>query len=219
MKFLGINGSPHQTIANTYQLLNWIAEPFKEEKWDVEIVNLSAIDMKYCAGCGICLRQGECPQDDDIKMLQTRMMDSDVIVLGSPVYVLQVTGQMKTFLDRCLPIAHRPCLHGKVGASVSVYAGVGSAKAVANYMNGVLGHWGASIVGSVSAFAVSPNELTEEAREESKELALKIIEAVSGKKKYPESEINPQMKKLIMDRKEQFTADYEYWVKKGWIEE
>jgi len=219
MKLLAILGSPHRTIANTYQLTQRITSRVEAEGWETETVHLSDIEMYYCAGCGLCLMKGDCPQKDDVHELHSKMLRADAIVLGSPVYVLHVTAQMKTFLDRCVSLAHRPCLQGKYGAAVTVYAGVGSAKAVANYLNNVLAGWGATPVGAVSALAVRPGEVPQRALNEADELAEKIIDAVYGRKQYPAPEPSPQMKRLIKSYPSFFKADYAYWIKKGWIRE
>ena len=43
-------------------------------------------------------RAGEA--EDDVPMLVDKMVHADVIVLASPVYYMNITGQLKTFIDR-----------------------------------------------------------------------------------------------------------------------
>ncbi len=56
----------------------------------------------FCRGCGTCFLKDEehCPLEDDRDLLIRRMEDSDGVVFATPNYSLQVSGIMKTFLDR-----------------------------------------------------------------------------------------------------------------------
>ncbi len=73
-------------------------------------------------------------------------------MLASPVYYLNVTAQMKTFIDRMLAYGHRPTLVNKYGGSIVVYAGVGKPESVAEYLNRVLRAWGIMPVGYAIGF-------------------------------------------------------------------
>lgn len=225
MKVLGIVGTPHRKMGNTYRMVRKIMEGAEGEGAKTEIVLLSDWQINYCAGCALCLREGECPQKDDMKKIKEKMVEADGIVLGSPVYVLHVTAQMKTFIDRCLSFGHRPSLFGKYGVSVSVFAGVGDVKKVADYMNDVLRGFGVAPVGAVCGFAVKPGDVDEDVLERCFFLGKELASAISGKKACPKIEDNDeflrfkrQMRNLIVREKDFMKADYEYWKKKGWIE-
>jgi len=198
-------------------MIRWIAERVDEEGWETEIIHIPDQQIEYCSGCGQCLIQGTCPQRDDTQDLQNKLLNADVIVLGSPVYFHQVTAQMKTFIDRSLQFGHRPCMQGKIGASVVVYAGVGSAHTVADYMNAVLSSWGVSTVGKLVAYAARPEQLDLREKTKAVELAERLIDAVNGELSLPEYVPNPQMRRLVMSQKDMMRADYAYWMKKGWI--
>jgi multimeric flavodoxin WrbA len=217
-RLIALSGSPHRTISNTVQILQWIVNRVKEEGWESEIIHIPDQHIEYCSGCGQCLIYGTCSQKDDTQKLKNKLLNADVIVLGSPVYFMQVTAQMKTFIDRTLSFGHRPCLQGKIGASVTVYAGVGSAHSVADYMNGVLRAWGASTVGKLVAYAARPEQLKSGVKVKAIELAESLIEAVNGKLSLPEYVPNPQMRHLVKSQKDMMRADYEYWLNKGWIQ-
>jgi len=184
-----------------------------------ETVVLSEIDMNYCTGCGQCLVQGDCPKKDGITELIEKMKDADGIILGSPVYFLNVTAQMKTFIDRCLSFGHRPSFQGKVGASVVVYAGVGSVEDVADYLNMVLGGWGITPLGKVCAFAVRPGDIDSEIIEKAHQLGQRMVNVFDeGIQEELHPKPSEQMKTLVTENKDFFKADYEFWKNKGWIE-
>lgn len=67
-----------------------------------ELLTAGHVQINHCRGCWSCMRIGKCPLDeiDDVDFLKQKMVDSDFIIWGSPVYTMRVSGQMKTFLDR-----------------------------------------------------------------------------------------------------------------------
>ncbi|MCR3761649.1 flavodoxin family protein [Clostridium felsineum] len=56
-----------------------------------------------CNACYACRKTGVCVQKDDMSDILQRMIDSDVIVMATPVYFYSMNGQMKTLIDRTLP--------------------------------------------------------------------------------------------------------------------
>ncbi len=223
MKILAIVGSPHKTYGSCYQLTSRMLEECEKLGAGTEIILLQKYKINYCIGCGNCLVHGECKQKDDVKMIQDKMMEADGIVFASPVYVLHVTGLMKNFIDRCLPMGHRPSLHGKYASSISAYAGVGDIEAVANYMLNFLAAQGAYPVGKVCAFTPAIN-VKEEDLNKAVQLGREMIEAIKEGKGFDwyklvrKSKDFQALKRLISRNKEFFKADYNYWKEKGWLD-
>lgn len=60
-------------------------------------------NIGYCTGCGICNKTHKCIINDDMADILQKMIDADVIVMATPVYFYSMDGQMKTFIDRCVP--------------------------------------------------------------------------------------------------------------------
>ena len=69
----------------------------------VSKVRLSEQKIGYCTGCGVCNQTHQCILKDDMVSLLDKMLWADVIVLATPVYFYAMNGQMKTFIDRCVP--------------------------------------------------------------------------------------------------------------------
>jgi multimeric flavodoxin WrbA len=84
-------------------------------------------DLQPCRGCFACLSKGEqfCPLLDDRESIVQRMLDSDGVILVSPVYVLNVTALMKNFIDRLAYICHRPLFFRQHAMVLSTTGGVG----------------------------------------------------------------------------------------------
>ena len=71
---------------------------------NVEIINLRDYDLKYCIGCYACHSTGKCIHKDGMNELSEKLLKADVIVLATPVYFYSMSGQLKSFIDRLVPI-------------------------------------------------------------------------------------------------------------------
>jgi len=99
IKVLGLVGSP-KVDGNTSRLVNAVLEGAAEKGAETVVYNLASLDIKGCDACGRCREHGCCVIDDDMQKLCREIQTSDVIVLGSPVYMWQMTAQTKLLIDR-----------------------------------------------------------------------------------------------------------------------
>ncbi|WP_261788989.1 flavodoxin family protein [Methanosarcina siciliae] len=99
IKVLGLVGSP-KIDGNTSRLVNAVLEGAAEKGAETVVYNIASLDIKGCDACGRCQEQGCCAINDDMQELYREIQTADVIVLGSPVYMWQVTAQTKLLLDR-----------------------------------------------------------------------------------------------------------------------
>ena len=106
MKILALNGSHRGAKGCTQTLLDKIAEGAREAGAQFDLVVLAERKINMCCGCELCHTEGEhylrCiyEKDDDVKDVFDQMRDADIIIYASPVYVFNISGLMKTFLDR-----------------------------------------------------------------------------------------------------------------------
>jgi len=98
-RVLGIVGSPRRD-GNTEILVDQVLRGAEEAGAVVEKVILSELDISPCRACDVCQRTGQCVQQDDMTPLSAKMQDSQVWVLGTPVYWFGPSAQLKTFVDR-----------------------------------------------------------------------------------------------------------------------
>ncbi len=72
----------------------------------VEYIQLSDKKIKACTGCYTCWTKtpGKCIFNDDMTELREKYREADLVVFASPLYIFNVTGTLKTFMDRLLPI-------------------------------------------------------------------------------------------------------------------
>ena len=66
----------------------------------VEFVTLKNKEIKFCKGCLACQKAGNCVINDDANEITLKMKEADVIVWTTPVYYYEMSGQMKTLIDR-----------------------------------------------------------------------------------------------------------------------
>lgn len=99
MKILAVLGSARRG-GNTETLIRAVLDGAGAV--GAEIFALNEMRMSGCIGCMGCRVAGSsgCVVDDDMQTLYQRLMEADALILGSPVYYGEITGQMKTFMDR-----------------------------------------------------------------------------------------------------------------------
>lgn len=81
-----------------------LAQSFKEGAEssgnNVEVVSLKNKTIAFCKGCFACQKIGHCVIKDDANEITDKMAASDVIVWATPIYYYEMSGQMKTMIDR-----------------------------------------------------------------------------------------------------------------------
>jgi multimeric flavodoxin WrbA len=124
MKVLGICGSPRE--GNSELLLRAALDGAEEAGAETELVLLREKHIGYCDGCATCEeggeREGECHIEDDMQPLYRKLEEADAIVLASPNYYSNVSGLMKSFIDRMLVFysPRKEKLRGKRGGIIAV---------------------------------------------------------------------------------------------------
>ncbi|MDR0309239.1 MAG: flavodoxin family protein [Candidatus Methanoplasma sp.] len=106
MKAIAVNGSPRKNW-NTNALLDKALEGAGSAGAETETVHLYDLDFKGCCSCFFCKRkdsgfEGQCAMKDDLTEVLEKAMSCDVILMGSPIYVGYITGEMKSFMERLL---------------------------------------------------------------------------------------------------------------------
>lgn len=107
MNVLAINGSPHGKNGNTDLILQCLLQGMKNAGAITETIYLNKLNIKHCIGCLNCWFKtpGTCIYKDDMEMLLEKRRKADLIIFATPLYVFSMTGLMKDFLDRSLPLA------------------------------------------------------------------------------------------------------------------
>jgi multimeric flavodoxin WrbA len=98
-RILAVVGSPRRN-GNTHILVSKIAEGAKEKGALVDELFLGDLTIKECDGCHTCWKGTDCSKNDDMSAIYPRIIQSDVIIFGTPVYWFGPTALMKGFIDR-----------------------------------------------------------------------------------------------------------------------
>jgi multimeric flavodoxin WrbA len=107
MKVLAINSSPHKDKGNTALILTPFLEGMKEAGAEVELYYTLDLMINPCMGDHACQFKtpGKCIHSDDMQWLLPKVSQADVWVWATPLYGSGMTGTMKMFMDRLLPLA------------------------------------------------------------------------------------------------------------------
>ena len=100
MKKVLIISTSLRTNANSEILAKEVERGAKEAGHEVEFVTLKDKVINFCKGCLACQKLGKCVINDDANEITLKMKDADVIVWATPVYYYEMSGQMKTLIDR-----------------------------------------------------------------------------------------------------------------------
>lgn len=71
---------------------------------EVEFISLKGKNINFCIGCLACQKTNKCVQKDDMENLIGKVQNADVLIYATPIYYYEMSGQLKTFLDRCNPL-------------------------------------------------------------------------------------------------------------------
>jgi multimeric flavodoxin WrbA len=100
MQIIAINGSPRRE-GNTSTLIKTILAGAQSRGAETVEVRLHDIDLKGCMGCLSCRKNpGHCRQEDALSPYLEALKTCRAYIIGSPIYMYHVTGQMKIFVDR-----------------------------------------------------------------------------------------------------------------------
>ena len=91
-------------VSNSHALAEAFAQGAREAGNEVELLTLHHKDIKFCIGCLSCVKTGKCVIPDDVPAITAKMHDADVLVFATPIYYYEMSGQMKTLLDRANPL-------------------------------------------------------------------------------------------------------------------
>ena len=67
---------------------------------DVEKISLIGKEIQFCKGCFACQKLGRCVIKDDVNDIMAKVLEADVVCWATPIYYYEMSGQMKTLIDR-----------------------------------------------------------------------------------------------------------------------
>ncbi len=106
MHILAINGSPRKN-RNTATLLNKALEGAASQGATTELIHLYDLTYKGCISCFACKltggkSYGKCAYQDDLSPVLEKISNADAVILGSPIYLSNLTGEIRSLMERML---------------------------------------------------------------------------------------------------------------------
>ncbi len=86
--------------SNSYALAERFSEGAKVAGNEVEFISLRGKEIKFCIGCLSCQKTGACVFKDDVPAIMDSVLNADVVCWATPIYYYEMSGQMKTLIDR-----------------------------------------------------------------------------------------------------------------------
>ena len=221
MKILAIHGSPRTIRSTTRRLAALVLEGAAAAGAETEMIDLADYRVTPCTACDACSLNGICVQEDDVPAIVARMQEADAIVLGSPVYIDNVSGQMKLFFDRLADAIHYQVMAGKYGCSVATTHESGGDEVTA-YEDHVLNYLGIVSAGRLSIATGGDPAAVDAVAEAARLLGRKLADATAAGFSDPAQEAviadNRSYFRAIVEENRDFRPEeYARWVRMGWI--
>lgn len=102
-KILALVGSPRKG-GNVDTIIDEIGKGAKSIDVEIKKIYLNDLNIKGCQGCLYCRKNPVCIIDDDMSKIYKLIDDAKYIIIGTPVYICQVSAQTKLLLDRLYPL-------------------------------------------------------------------------------------------------------------------
>jgi multimeric flavodoxin WrbA len=220
------NGNTENLISLIEDQLQLVSKS-QHEEIEIERVYLGQANLKMCLGCRVCFDRGEqfCPLGDDLLSIRGKLVEADGVILASPVYVEDVNGIMKNWIDRMAFYCHRPALSGKIAVIITT-SGAGSTNHALRTISFAIMAWGAYLSGQYkfrTGALMKIEEINNRNHSKISKIANKLISDIKNQKAY-----KPTLYSLIVFKVQQKlwqestdshnTIDYAYWSNKGWLE-
>lgn len=226
MNVLLINGSP-QDNGNTNSILEIFTQNIAKNKYDEQTcfttIPLSNMAIEYCHGCRICFTKSEmlCPYKEDIVSIKSRMIEADIIIIGSPVYVEDVTGLVKNWIDRMAYNCHRPFLNGKPTYIFTTSGAMASLHAIRTIKHAMMA-WGAENVNYDNYSMGNKMEIKKAEMLYGKQIEKRVNEIfhIYNSKNistYSLLAFNVQKQFWLRKNNAKEPYDYNYWIEQGWL--
>lgn len=193
--------------------------------FESEIIRLAEREVLCCRGCRICMDKGEdrCPCRDSIAEISAKMHKADAVMLASPIYVEDVSGSMKNFIDRMAYNCYRPPFAGKL-AFVLVTSGTGATTHAAKTAATALQLWGFVYTGALRLRTgkwMSEADMAKRYDKAVKTAAKKIyIGLKNGVAQRPSvrSLLVFSVQQISWRKEETQSVTREYWHERGWLD-
>lgn len=152
--FTGSRRVNSATEETAIRFCNEAATSLSNESFEIIQHKAGSMEILPCKGCLLCFQHGYCPLDckDDLLEVKKKLLQSDVVVIGSPVYAAAISSDTKRLIERLSYWLHLMPLAGKRGIPI-VSADNNSVLEVSSYLKRIMQSWGLFIPVSLTHVA------------------------------------------------------------------
>jgi multimeric flavodoxin WrbA len=221
-KIVAIMGSMHKKGAGT-KTLELFKSQFDQDEYVFDTIYLSDNEVQPCIGCTVCFKTSECFKKDSVPAIIEKMKEADGLVFVTPVYTMNISGLLKTFIDRISFMLHKPALYEK-HSFILITSDLGGFKFVSIYMNYIMNGFSIHNVGYLGVLAkrIAGDETYKKTLlPQFAKSAARFEKAINLGNRYKPSFIQlirfNLWKTKAMLSKDFYPGDYQYWVDKEWL--
>lgn len=224
MKVAVLHGQKHK--GSTYHITKLLVDKLDCTKEDVQ--EFCANDISDCIGCFQCIMKGEehCPHRSQTEEIIKAIEESDIIIIDSPNYVMNMSGQLKTFFDhmgyRWMPHRPHPSMRNKIGVAISTTAGAG-AKKTTKLIASQMFWWSVGNICRIhmAVAAMNWSSVNDKTKAKIEYKTTKVANAINRKVGHMKPGIKARFMFNIMKRMyksmDYNPVDRNYWKDQGWI--
>jgi multimeric flavodoxin WrbA len=190
---------------------------------EFEPLFLGDLDIRPCRGCRACFDHGEerCPLTDDVALIRSKMDTADGLIVASPVYLDDVSGLVKNWLDRLAYLSHRPAMGGKCAFTLATVGGSLTGRALRT-MDGALLVWGYHLVSRLGLKMGALAALDELPRYQlpTEQAADRLFRAIADQHALTPAFVSLmafRIQQLVWPSEPAESHDRAYWDAKGWL--
>ncbi len=224
MEITLIHGQMHK--GSTWHASALLRERLAGEDTRIHEFYLPAEGPGFCQGCFQCILKGEehCPHAGDVQPIVRAMEASGVIIIDSPTYCLEMSGQLKTFFDHLgyMWMSHRPnaAMFQKTAVVISTCAGAESAvRSMARQLQwlGTARVYRIPLRSNASSYQEMPETLKAKMEEEIRKVADRIRSTPARVKPRLRSRLIFTAMGLAQQKGQWNPVDAAYWKDQGWL--
>lgn len=227
MKITIIHGQSHK--GSSYHITEQIIDKISDDNIEICEYFMPNDAPKFCIGCYKCFFEGEdkCPQAEKVQKIVKSMEMSDVIIVDSPAYCFDMTGQLKTLFDHLaymwLPHRPRKSMFDKIGIVVSTAAG-GGAASTTKMISKQFFYFGIPRIYRYSKCVNAPNwesvpeKIKNEISHDTTRIALKVKSKIGKVKPGLKLKFMFMVMRMMQKSNTWNMNDKSYWENNGWLD-
>lgn len=226
MRITIVHGQSHK--GSTYNITKQIVDNISDTTKEIYEYFMPNDMPNYCVGCYKCFDEGEnsCPEAETVQKIVNSMEMSDVIIINSPTYCYEMTGQLKTLFDHFgyMWLSHRPkeLMFKKIGIVISTAAGAGAStvtKSLSRQMFwlGIPKVYRYSKNVNAASWEQVPTKIKKSIERDTNRLATKIETGVGKANPGLKLKFFFHMMRMMQKTNNWNMVDKNYWEDNGWL--